>query len=192
MGWETQALLSRSSQVRGGHASLGLFQCLPDPLLPSGKKISSFLHPAGGLDFSKWLGLGREVSGPRNLIMGCSQTLMGKALFDLLQWLLIWKKILWRKPTWTRASYLLWHQNVSPQISILAVSSVVAHTLQERTSSDSQRLNLRRPIWSGEANVRATVASHTCILTLCWSLKTFTANNTAEIYYGDCIFRAQN
>lgn len=61
----------------------------------SGKKISSFLHPTGGFDFSKWLGLGREVSGSRNLIMGCSQTLMGKALYVLLPWLLIWKKTLW-------------------------------------------------------------------------------------------------
>ena len=45
--------------------------------------------------------------------------------------------------------------------------------LQERTSSDSQRLNQRRPI-------RATVASHTCVLTLSWSLTTFTANRTLQ------------
>lgn len=65
------------------------FQCLPNPLLLPGKKISSFLHPTGGLDFSKWLGLGKEVSGSGNLIMGCSQTLMEKVIFDLLLWLLV-------------------------------------------------------------------------------------------------------
>lgn len=83
---------SRCSQVRGRLASLGLSQCLPNPLLPEEKKISSLLCPTEGLDFSKWSGLRRKISDSGNLIMGCSWTLVGEALFDLLQWLLIWKK----------------------------------------------------------------------------------------------------
>lgn len=59
------------------------------------KKTNSLLCLTGGLGFSKWLDLGREINGSRNPIMGFSQTLMEEAPFDLLQWLLIWKKTLW-------------------------------------------------------------------------------------------------
>lgn len=62
-----------------------------------GKENKLFTLSIGGLDFSKCVGLGREINDSGNLIRGFNQTLLEEALFDLLQWLLIWKKALWSK-----------------------------------------------------------------------------------------------